>query len=140
MPNVSVWVRTQTQTVELYRTTEEIEKLQQLDPLAALRAKVIESGLLSEGDVESMESENEALLASDAEAAEKSADPDPESVSTFVMPPLGNVRRQPHLQRETNGKFAKPSTRRSMQSLSETSIHSYGDKMSRVRKKVAYFS
>ena len=71
---------------ELYRTKEEIESLQAIDPLAALRAKVIEAGILSEEDAIKMEADNEAALAEDAEAAEKSADPDPESVSTFVLP------------------------------------------------------
>lgn len=71
---------------ELYRTKEEIDSLQALDPLAALRAKVIEAGILSEEDLVKMEADNEAELAEDADAAEKSADPDPESVSTFVMP------------------------------------------------------
>ena len=57
---------------ELYRTKEEIEALQEQDPLAALRAKVIEAGILSEEDVLKMEADNEATLAEDAEAAEKS--------------------------------------------------------------------
>jgi len=72
---------------ELYRTAEEIERLQGLDPLSALREQILEAGIMTETELVQTEADNEVVLAKDAEAAESAADPDPESVDQFVFAP-----------------------------------------------------
>ena len=68
----------------LYRSDEEIAAAEALDPLAKLRAQIIETGIMSEEDVQAMEAANEAELAAAAERVEASPDPDPETVETFL--------------------------------------------------------
>ena len=76
---------------ELYRTAEEIEAAQALDPLARLRSQVIEAGFFTEEGLADIEKRNEEHLETDAAAAEQAADPDPSTVSTFVMPEAFNA-------------------------------------------------
>jgi len=71
---------------ELYRTAEEIEAAKLQDPLAALRADLLKTGTITEEDLLKMEASNAQELADAAEKGETAADPDPDTVGTFVVP------------------------------------------------------
>ncbi len=68
----------------LYRTDEEIAAAEAQDPLAKLRAAIIAQGLMTEDEVQAVEAANEKELAEAAERIENAADPDPETVETFL--------------------------------------------------------
>ena len=71
---------------ELYRTTEEIEAAQKLDPLARLRADIIAHGIADEDTLAAIEESNQAELQAAIDKVEDAADPDPDTVGTFLWP------------------------------------------------------
>lgn len=70
----------------LYRSEDEIEEAGTHDPLARLRKQILEAGFADEGQLTGIESENREQLEAAAEKAEAAADPDPETVTRFVVP------------------------------------------------------
>ena len=77
---------------ELYRTSEEIERLQALDPLAALRARLLEAGLMTEEELVAVEAENETMLARDAEAQRMQQILTQHQVESYVFAPAWQCR------------------------------------------------
>ncbi len=70
----------------LYRSAEEVAEAEKRDPLAKLRQQILDAGFADEGALGEIEVENEERLEADAEKAENAADPDPDTVTRFIMP------------------------------------------------------
>jgi pyruvate dehydrogenase E1 component alpha subunit len=70
-----------------YRTPAEIEQWQQLDPIRRFRSQVVELGLLSEAEVESIEQQARADIESARLFAEAAAEPALESIEEGVYAP-----------------------------------------------------
>ena len=71
---------------ELYRDAAEIEAARARDPLPALRRRLVESGLVSEGELAALELENRHLLEAAAAAGEAAVEADASTVAAFVLP------------------------------------------------------
>ncbi len=72
---------------ELYRSKEELAAAEAWDPVARLRAHILEKKILSEKDLVALERESDELLDREAARAEAETDPTPESNAQFVIPP-----------------------------------------------------
>ena len=76
-----------------YRTTEEIERWKQRDPIAIHRQQLIAQGLLTEAQASQIEAEVQAELARAEEFARRSDFPDPEGAFEYVYAsPVGGGR------------------------------------------------
>lgn len=71
---------------ELYRSPEELEEMQKLDPLRKFRAFLVEERIFSEKDIAGIEEENKKIIEDAAARAEMAAPPDPETALQFVTP------------------------------------------------------
>ncbi|QQR74088.1 MAG: 2-oxoisovalerate dehydrogenase [Holophagales bacterium] len=71
---------------ELYRSREELDKARARDPLARLRARVIEEGVATKDEVAAIESENFRIYEECADRVRRALDPDPATVLDFVVP------------------------------------------------------
>ncbi len=71
---------------ELYRDEAEIAAAIASDPLPGLRADLVTCGFATAEEVATLEARSEAELAEAARRAEAAADPDPESVTSFISP------------------------------------------------------
>ena len=71
---------------ELYRTKEEIAETAQWDPVARLRAHILDAKLITEKKLEALEAEVRDTLDADAAYAEAAPKPSPESNELFVLP------------------------------------------------------
>lgn len=67
-----------------YRTKEELEEQKQKDAIDHFKAKLLEDGLLTEDDWESMETEVKEEVEDAVEFADRSPDPDPDELYTDV--------------------------------------------------------
>lgn len=67
-----------------YRTTEELEKDRQIDPIARMELTLIEAGILSEDSIATMRQEVKEQVDSDTVWAEAQPDPDPNSATRHV--------------------------------------------------------
>lgn len=72
----------------LYRTDDEIAAAQVFDPVARMRTWILESGTMTEADIDAMMAEINAELDVAAKTAEDAPVPPPESVHDFVLPPM----------------------------------------------------
>lgn len=72
---------------DLYRTPEELSEAASLDPVARMRAHLLQSKAIDEAKLAAMEAEIEAALDADAARAEEAPKPTAESVHQFVTPP-----------------------------------------------------
>lgn len=70
----------------LYRSEDEVAEAEKRDPLAKLRQQILDAGFADEDALGAIEAENEERLEADAEKAENAADPDPDTVTRFIMP------------------------------------------------------
>ncbi|GAB5518948.1 MAG: dehydrogenase E1 component subunit alpha/beta [Rhodothermales bacterium] len=67
-----------------YRTSEELESDQQVDPIARMEMQLIEAGILTENSVADLRREVKAQVDADSAWAQAQADPEPESATTHV--------------------------------------------------------
>lgn len=72
---------------DLYRTKDELAEAQAKDPVARLRAYVLENGIANEEALQALEAKVEAELDEQAARAEAADKPAPESIHEFVVPP-----------------------------------------------------
>lgn len=71
---------------ELYRPVEDIEAMQQRDPLPRYRAMLLAHNFLSEQEIVAIEEENKRLMFEAADKVEPMPDPAPESYTEFLLP------------------------------------------------------
>lgn len=71
---------------ELYRSAEEIAEAATHDPLAKLRADLIDAGIMSADAADAIDGENTVAVDAAAEAVEGAPDPDPATVGTYLYP------------------------------------------------------
>ncbi|MGE5276335.1 MAG: thiamine pyrophosphate-dependent enzyme [Acidobacteriota bacterium] len=71
---------------ELYRTPEELEAARAADPLPRFRRALLESGVVSEPELEAIEARNLKAYEEAADRARTAPDPDPASILEFVSP------------------------------------------------------
>lgn len=67
-----------------YRTKEELEEQKDRDPIANLKARLIEEGLMESEEYTVLEAEVEEEVLDAMEFADQSADPDPSTLSAYV--------------------------------------------------------
>ena len=70
---------------ELYRTPEELAAARAADPLPRFRKLLLETGLLSEEDLRTIETQNEQTYEESADRAKAAPEPDPATIHDFVM-------------------------------------------------------
>lgn len=70
---------------ELYRSPEELAAAKQQDPVAKLRAMLLAEGVMSEEEIVAMEKQNRTHMLDEADRAEATPDPAPESYTEFVI-------------------------------------------------------
>lgn len=70
----------------LYRSEEEIAEAWKSDPVARFRKYLIDNTIFSENDLKQIEDQNQKELDDAAKKAEESPDPDPSTVTRFVIP------------------------------------------------------
>jgi len=70
---------------ELYRTPEELKGAKENDPVAKLRALVIERGIATDEELKAMEKANREEMLNAADQAEAMPDPNPETWSEFLI-------------------------------------------------------
>lgn len=80
---------------ELYRSQEEIDAAAEQDPLAALRAQLIEAGVLTAEAADAIDAENTEQVDAAAASVEASPDPDPATVGTYLYPPAYDAEETP---------------------------------------------
>jgi 2-oxoisovalerate dehydrogenase E1 component len=71
---------------ELYRSREELDEARARDPLARLRARVLEEGVASQEELASIEVENLQTYEACADRVRMARDPDPATILDFVVP------------------------------------------------------
>jgi 2-oxoisovalerate dehydrogenase E1 component len=71
---------------ELYRSPEELAAARAADPLPRFRKVLVETGLLSEEELRSIEARNEKTYEEAADRAKAAPDPDPATMHDFVVP------------------------------------------------------
>jgi len=71
---------------ELYRTPEELEAAKAADPLPRFRKLLVETGLMSEEDLQAIEAQNQKTYEDAADRARSAPDPDAATIHDFVMP------------------------------------------------------
>lgn len=71
---------------ELYRSREELDQARARDPLARLRARVLEERVASEEELASIERENLGTYEACADRVRRALDPDPATILDFVVP------------------------------------------------------
>jgi 2-oxoisovalerate dehydrogenase E1 component len=71
---------------ELYRSPEELAAAREADPLPRFRRTLIESGLLSEEEIVTIEAHNQQTYEDAADRARRAPDPTPDSIFQFVAP------------------------------------------------------
>jgi 2-oxoisovalerate dehydrogenase E1 component len=69
---------------ELYRTPEELAAARAADPLPRFRKLLLETGLLSEEELRSIETQNEQTYEESADRAKAAPEPDPATIHDFV--------------------------------------------------------
>jgi 2-oxoisovalerate dehydrogenase E1 component len=69
---------------ELYRTPEELAAARAADPLPRFRKLLLETGLLSDDDLRSIETQNEQTYEESADRAKAAPEPDPATIHDFV--------------------------------------------------------
>ncbi len=80
---------------ELYRSPEELAAARAADPLPRFRRTLLENGLLTEGDLASIEAQNAQTYEAAAERAKAAPDPTPDSIYEFVSPEPWSPERWP---------------------------------------------
>ncbi len=73
------------QQQKFYRTEEEIEAQRKRDPITTFRAKLIESGVATESELNAMDEEIKAIIADSIEFADNSPFPSPDSLYENVF-------------------------------------------------------
>ena len=68
-----------------YRTSEELERDRQIDPIARMELSLVEAGLLTEEDIKTIRGEVKKQIDEDAVWAEAQADPEPNSATRHVF-------------------------------------------------------
>lgn len=68
----------------LYRTKDEIDDWKEIDPIDRFRKKLVDADILSEEQVEKIDQEAQKVVDAAVEFAEKSPEPDLESLTEFV--------------------------------------------------------
>ena len=71
---------------ELYRTPEELAAAKEADPLPRFRRLLIETGLLTESEVDAIEARNAQAYEEAADRAKAAPEPDPATIYDFVSP------------------------------------------------------
>ncbi len=71
---------------ELYRTPEELAEARAADPLPRFRRLLLETGLLSEEDLRTIEAHNARTYEEAVDAAKAAPDPDPATIHEFLVP------------------------------------------------------
>lgn len=69
---------------ELYRTPEELEEARKADPLPRFRKLLLDAGLLTEEDLQTIEAQNQRTYEEAADKAKAAPEPDPASIHSFV--------------------------------------------------------
>jgi pyruvate dehydrogenase E1 component alpha subunit len=67
-----------------YRTREEVKEWQARDPIAGLRAKLLEAGLFSEAELDQTSAEAQQIIEDSVAFAEAAAEPDPATIMEGV--------------------------------------------------------
>ena len=80
---------------DLYRTPEELAAAQAADPLPRFRKLLLDTGLLTEDDLHSIETQNEKAYDEAADRAKAAAEPDPATIHDFVSPEPWTPERWP---------------------------------------------
>jgi len=80
---------------ELYRTPEELEAAKAADPLPRFRKLLIDTGLLTEEELQGIEAQNQKTYEEAADRARSAPDPDPTTIHEFVMPEAWTPERWP---------------------------------------------
>jgi 2-oxoisovalerate dehydrogenase E1 component len=80
---------------ELYRTPEELAAAKAADPLPRFRKLLIDTGLLPEDEIRSIEASNEKTYEEAADRARKAPDPDPATIFEHVVPEPWRPERWP---------------------------------------------
>lgn len=70
-----------------YRTHEELEKDKEKDPILNLEADLLDNGITSETELDSMKADCKQMIDEAAELAEKQVQPEAESLSHFLFAP-----------------------------------------------------
>ena len=79
---------------ELYRSEEELESVKERDPVAHLRRIIIDEKIATEEELVAMEKANRTNMLDEADRAEATPDPDPESYSEFLIPDPYDAKEQ----------------------------------------------
>jgi len=69
---------------ELYRTPEELEEARKADPLPRFRKLLLDAGLLTEEELQTIEAQNQRTYEEAADKAKAAPEPDPASIHSFV--------------------------------------------------------
>ncbi len=80
---------------ELYRSKEEIEGIQKLDPLVNFRKHLIDKKIFSEEELTAIETDNQKIVQEAADRAEAAPTPDPETATLYVTPEPIDVDETP---------------------------------------------
>ena len=80
---------------ELYRSKEEIEAIQKLDPLINFRKHLIDKKIFSEEELAAIETGNQKIVQDAADRAEAASTPDPETATHYVTPEPIEVNETP---------------------------------------------
>lgn len=80
---------------ELYRTPEELEAAKAADPLPRFRKLLIDTGLLTEEEIQGIEAQNQKTYEDAADRARSAPDPDPSTIHDFVVPEAWTPERWP---------------------------------------------
>src|SRR5262249_53239261 len=79
---------------ELYRSEEELTEMRTYDPYERLRLHLLNIEDVEEVTLLAIEEENKAIVTEAAEKAEASPDPDPQTVSYFVLPEEPKISKE----------------------------------------------
>src|SRR5262249_10544522 len=71
---------------ELYRTPEELAAAHEADPLPRFRKLLLDTGLLNEEELRSIESQNERAYEEASDRARHAPEPDPTTIHEHVVP------------------------------------------------------
>jgi 2-oxoisovalerate dehydrogenase E1 component len=80
---------------ELYRSPEELAAARAADPLPRFRKVLLDTGLLSEEELRSIEAGNEKAYEEAADRAKAAPEPDPATIHDFVVPEPWTPERWP---------------------------------------------
>ena len=80
---------------DLYRTPEELAAAAAADPLPRFRKLLLDTGLLTEDDLRSIETQNEKAYDEAADRAKAAPEPDPATIHDFVSPEPWTPERWP---------------------------------------------